>query len=496
MGMTEARVRRRLRWLGWFSAVGGLAAAAAGGLTWLEGRESLLSSEPPRRAAKLILPDQESTVALGLRLPLDLLRQAAERSIPATFRQTSEEGAETRYDLTIRRISGISLSEANGRLRATLALALDGTVGLGGGLASLLALDAKAIEAAAEVQVDFSISLDDGWCPVTQVAVTYRWTRTPRLEIIGGIWIGIEERVRAQVEGALRGLPEQIKTLLPCSEVREQALALWQPRSIKVQLPAAPPLHVSVHPQSVGLSELVVEPRGLRLVLGLRARTSISSASPGPLPATFLPPLHPLPEGSAERSGRLRLSIPVRAGYDMIRDWLMQEFGRRDIPVETPLGRATLRVREIFVYPSAPAIALAVTFDADLPGHWPDTKGRVVFSARPVLSQDGRSIRLTELQFARNLDSILWSAASIAFEQQIRDWLSDIAVYDMKDIMDGSMAELRRRLSDPAFTGGLRVTLTRPSLRLQQVVPENDALTILGAAEAGVEAEIATLPLP
>jgi hypothetical protein len=477
-------------------AAGLLAAAGAGGMAWLQGRESLLSSEPPRRAATLRLPDQESAVALGLRLPLYLLRQAAERTIPDTFRQTSEEGAHTRYDLTIRRTSGIALTEADGRLRATVTLALDGTVGLGGGLASLLSLDAKAIEAAAEAQVDVSIGLDDSWCPVTQVAVSYRWTRTPRLEVIGGVWIGIEERVRAQVEEALRGLPEQLKTLLPCEKVREQALALWQPRSIKVQLPAAPPLHVSVHPQSVGLSELVVEPRHLRLVLGLRARTSVSSASPGALPETFLPPLHPLPQGAAERNGRLRLSIPVRAGYDMIRDWLMQEFGRRDIPVDTPLGPATLRVRDIFIYPSAPAIALAVTFDADLPGHWPDTKGRVVFSAHPVLSQDGRSIRLTEPQFSRSLDSIVWSVASIAFEQQIRDWLSEIAVYDMTDVMDGAMAELRQRLSDPAFTGGLRVTLTRPSLRLQQVVPENDALTILGAAEAGVEAEITALPLP
>jgi hypothetical protein len=487
--------RRRQLWV-WSLAAGLLLAGIASGAVWLEGRESLLSNEPPRQAATLKLPDQESAVALGLRLPLDLLRQAAERTIPTTFRQTSEEGADSRYDLTIRRTSDIALSEVDGRLRATVALALDGTVGLGGGVASLLALDAKTVDAAAEVQADLGIALDNGWCPVTEVGATYRWTRTPRLELIGGIWISIEARVRAQVEEALRSLPEQLKKLLPCSQVREQALAFWQPRSITVQLPAAPPLHVGIHPQSVGLSELVAEPRDLRLVLGLRARTSISSKPPGPLPETFLPPLHPLPQGAAERSGRLRLSIPVRAGYDMIRDWLMKEFGGRDIPVATPLGPATLRVQEIFIYPSAPAIALAVTFSADLPGRWPDTKGRVVFSARPVLSQDGRSIRLTNLNFARSLDSVVWSVASIAFEQQIRDWLSNIAVYDLKDVMDGAMAELRKRLSDPTFTGGLRVTLIRPSLRLQQVVPENDALTILGAAEAGVEAEITALPLP
>ena len=456
----------------------------------------MLSGEPPRRAAALHLPSQESAVALGLRLPLDLLQGVAEQIIPAKFHQTSEEGADTRYDLTVTRTSRIKLTEYRGQLRATVALALNGTVGLGGGLASLLFFDAKAVEAAAEAQVDFTIGMDDGWCPVTQVAVSYRWTSTPRLEIFGGVWIDIEDRMRTQVEEALRGLPGQIKSLVPCGEVREQALALWQPRSVTVQLPAAPPLYVSIHPQSVGLSELVVDPRDVRLVLGLRARTSIASAPPGPLPATFLPPLRPLSHSATEHDGRLRLSIPVRAGYDMIRDWLMQEFGREDLAIETPLGPAKLRVRDIFVYPSAPALSLAVTFDADMPGHWPDTKGRVVVSARPVLSQDGRSIRLADLKFARSLDSMVWSMASIVFEQQIRNWLSKIAVYDMKDVMDGAMAELRQRLSDPAFTGGLRVSLTRPSLRLQQVVPENDALTILGAAEAGVEAEITTLPLP
>jgi hypothetical protein len=62
--------------------------------------------------------------------------------------------------------------------------------------------------------------------------------------------------------------------------------------------------------------------------------------------------------------------------------------------------------------------------------------------------------------------------------------------------MDGALAELQRRLSDPDFTGGLRVGLVRPSLRLERLVLENDALTVLGTAEAGLEAEIAALPLP
>lgn len=485
---------RRRQWV-WGAGFGAALLALAAGIAWLQGKDALLSDAPPRRAGVLALPPQDSAVALGLRLPFSLLGRAAERAVPAEFHLASEPGADTPYDIAIRR-GPIALAEAGGKLRVTLALEVDGTAGTGGGLARLLGLDRNPIDAAAAVQADLTVGLDDGWCPQVQVAVDYRWTRSPRLEIFGGVWIGIEERVRGQVAEALRGLPAQVDALLPCSAVREQALALWQPRSIPVQLPAAPPLYVGIAPQSAELSEVAVEARHLRLVLGLRARTTIASVPPPKAPPGFLPPLGSLPPGSAARQGRLRLSLPVRAGYDMIRDWLMREFGTRELPLETPLGTLKLRVQEIFVYPSDPAIAIDIRFAADLPGRWPDTAGRVMVSARPVLEAGGTRIRLEDITLGRDLDSWVWSLGTIAFEPQIRDWLAGAAVYDLKPVMDGALSELRRRLSDPAFTGGLKVNLTRPTLRLERVVPENDALTILGTAEAGVEAEVTALPLP
>jgi hypothetical protein len=471
--------------------------ASAGGLAaaWLDGREALLSADPERHAAALSLPEQESAAMLRLSLPLDLLRRAADDALPAAFHQVSEPNADTRYDLTIRRTTGFRLEEADGKLRARVSMAVNGTVGLAGAIANLLALGEKNVDAAADVAVDFEIGADERWCPSVGIVVHYAWTRTPRLELIGGLWIGIEERVRQQVETALRGLPDQLQKMLPCSVIREQALALWQPRSIPVQLPAAPPLYIRFQPQSIGLSEVSVEPQALRMMLGLRARTALSSARPPqPQPAS-LPPLDALPPQWSDRDGRLRLSLPIRAGY-MIRDWLMREFGGREIPFETALGTVQLKVRQIFLYPSAPAIAMAITFDAQLPGILPDTSGQVVLSARPVLSAGGTRVGLTDIRFSRNLDSALWSLATILLEQKIRDMLSDVAVYDLKDVMDGAVAELRRRLADPRQTGGLRVTLTRPGIRLEQVVAENDALTVLGTAEAGLEAEITALPIP
>jgi hypothetical protein len=460
----------------------------------MRGHDTLLASEPPRRATQLDLPAQESRVALQLRLPLDLLRKAVGRALPAELHLASEEGADTRYALTLRRTSDVVLEEINGRLSARVAVALSGTVGLGGGLADLLALGEKNIDAAAEVQADLGLTVDRDWCPAPEVAVSYRWTRSPRMEVVGGIWMDVEARVRAQVEEAVRGIPAQIAVLLPCGMVRERALALWDPRTIRVQLPAAPPLYVGIHPQAVGLGEIVARNDALQVTLGLRARTTVSSVAPKPAPPGFLPPLAAMPAGGS--SGRLRLSVPVRAGYDMIRDWLMREFGGRDISVETPLGTVQLRVKEIFLYPSAPAIALAITFSADLPGILPDTNGRVVFSGRPVLSQGGTRVGLEELRFARNLDSTVWSLATLLLERQLRKRIEALAVYDLQVVMDGALTELQHRLSDPDFTGGLRVSLVRPSMRLERMVLENDALTVLGTTEAGLEAEIAAIPLP
>ncbi|WP_424134968.1 DUF4403 family protein [Roseomonas chloroacetimidivorans] len=468
--------------------------AVVAGTAWVRGYDTLLASEPPRRATRLDLPPQESLVTLRLRLPLDLLREAAGRALPAELHLASEPGADTRYALTLRRTSDFLLEDANGRLRARVGVALDGTVGLGGSLADLLALGEKNIDVAAEVQADLSLAVDRDWCPRPEVTVSYRWTRNPRLEIVGGVWVNVEAQVRAQVEEALRNLPAQLEALLPCSTVRERALELWDPRNIRVQLPAAPPLYVGIHPQAVGIGEVVARNNALQVALGVRARTTVSSAAPKSTPPGFLPPLESLPaEG---RNGRLRLSVPIRAGYDMIRDWLMREFAGRDIPVETPLGTVQLRVKEIFLYPSAPSIALAVTFSADLPGTWLDTAGRVVFSGRPVLSQGGTRVGLKDLRFARDIDSAVWSLATLLLERPLRERIEALAVYDLQEVMDGALAEIRRRLSDPDFTGGLRVGLVRPSMRLERMVPENDALTVLGTAEAGLEAEIAALPVP
>jgi len=463
---------------------GGIHAAA-----WYRTGNALLLQEPPRRAARLELPAQESEAALRLRVPFGLLREAADRALPREFSQEGE-GDGTRYNLTVRRAGDFVLSEVDGRLRASVPLTVDGSVGLSGGLAGLLSLAVKKFEAAADVRADLGLTMDAAWCPSATVAVDYRWTRSPRLEIIGGVWIGIESRVREQVEAALRELPGQLRELLPCGRVQETVRQLWRTHSIPIQLPAAPPLHVQVQPLAAGVSELAVRPDHLRLALALRARTAVSSrpaprAAPGPLP--------PLRDFQG-RGGRLRLSIPIRAGYDMIRDWLVREFGGRDIPFEIAGRQVLARVREITVYPSAPSIAVAITFDARMPGFLPDTSGRVVLAARPVMEGGGTRIRLADLRFARELDSLLWSAVSLAFQEQIREQLSAVAVYDLDGIMKGALAELRRRLSDPAMTGGVRISLGNPVLRLERVVAENDALAVLGTAEAFVEGEITALP--
>ncbi|WP_241665604.1 DUF4403 family protein [Teichococcus oryzae] len=486
--------RSRRRWFTLLVLPALVVAGVAGAYVWLQNRDLLLTGDPPRRSTTLELPAQESLAALRFSLPFELLRRAAEQALPAEIRQAGEGGG-TRYELTARRTGGFVLSEVDGRLRATVPLAVNGTAGLSGGLARMLSLGEKNIDAAAEVSADLRLSLDEGWCPAVEVAVSYRWTRSPRIELLGGVWLNVEDQVRGPISEALATLPAQLRTIIPCGKVREAALELWQPQSIKVQLPAAPPLHIGIEPQAVGLSEMAVEQDAIRIVLALRARTTVSSEPPKKAQPGFLPPLRQLPD-RADRGGRLRLSVPVRAGYDMIRDWLMAEFGNKDLPFETRIGTVTLRLRDLFIYPSNPAIALAVTFSADLPGLLPDTTGRVVISARPALDQGGTRIRLEDLRFTRDLDSALWSLATLVLEPQIRAALSDLAVYDLRDVMQNGLAELGRRLSDPEFTGGLRVTLTEPRLQLRQVVPEADALTVLGTAEAGISAEVTALPIP
>ncbi|MDJ0388013.1 DUF4403 family protein [Roseomonas sp. E05] len=460
------------------------------GVRWYQGHDLLLSQAPERRASRLALPARESGVALPLDVPFALIHDTAGRLLPEAFSDAGEaEG--TRYRYTVRRTRGITLSRAeDGDLRVTTSLVVNGDAGLSGGLAELLALGAKNFDAAADVQADLALSLDENWCPTVGLDVAYQWTKSPRLEVIGGVWVNVEERVRGRVDAALRDLPRLLREAMPCDAIRRQMQEAWRNYDIPVQLPAAPPLHVLVHPLSLGLSGLAVEQDRLRLGLALQARTAVSATGGGMPPAGPLPPLRRVPD----RNGRLQLSIPIRAGYDMIRDWLMEQFGRRDIPFEVAGQQGRLRIQEIFLYPSAPAVVAAIRFTVDLPGTLFDTSGRVTLSARPVVERGGTRIRLAEIRFARDVDSLLWSAATLAFEAQIRARIAEIAVYDLRQGMADALKALQRTLSDPARTGGVRLTLSRPSLRLEQVVPEADALTVLGTAEATVSAELRTLP--
>ncbi|ONG51795.1 hypothetical protein BKE38_15630 [Pseudoroseomonas deserti] len=483
-------------WKAW-ARLSGLAASLAlwgavlwTGQAWYQERDARLTGDPPRRAAQLTLPPRDSEGSVRLRIPFAVLQQAAERDLPAEFSQ-SGEGDGTRYSFTLRRTAPIRFRAVDGQLRATTSLQVNGQAGLTGGVASLLGLDAKNFDAAADIEAEIQATLDADWCPAVAVRVGYQWSKAPRLEIIGGVWVGIEERVRALVDEALRNLPQTLKDNIPCERLREAAAEQWRRHDIPVQLPAAPPLLVQIEPQALGSSELAVEPNHLRLVLALQARTAVTErAAATPARQIFLPPLRQVPD----RDGRIALSIPIRAGYDMIRDWIMREFGHQDIPVQLGGVTAVFRVQALTVYPSDPNIALAVEFSAALPGRVLNTTGRVIFTAKPVVEQRGSQVRLTDIQFARDFDNPLWSLATATFEDRIRAALSDVAVYDLKDIIAGALTELRRRLADPAVTGRLRVTLTRPALRLERLVMENDALTVLGTAEAGIEAEVTALP--
>ncbi|MXP64475.1 DUF4403 family protein [Roseomonas sp. M0104] len=460
------------------------------GVRWYQGHDLLLSQAPERRASRLTLPARESAMALPLRIPFPLIRDTAERLLPESFSDAGESEG-TRYRYTVRRTSGLALSRTEeGRLRVTTSLVVNGDAGLSGGLAELLALGTKNFDAAAEVQADLGVALGEDWCPEVGVDVAYRWTKSPRLEVIGGVWVNVEGQVRGRVDAALRDLPRLLREAIPCDAIRRQMQDAWRNYDVPVQLPAAPPLHVQVHPLGLGLSGLAVEQDHLRLGLALQARTAVAATAGGMAPAGALPPLRRVPD----RNGRLQLSIPVRAGYDMIRDWLMEQFGKRDIPFEVAGWKGTLRIREIFLYPSAPAVVASIGFTVDLPGALLDTAGRVTLSARPVVERGGTRIRLTDIHFARDVDSLLWSAATLVLEAPIRARLAEVAVYDLRGGIADALKALQKTLADPERTGGVRLALSKPSLRLERVVPENDALTVLGAAEATVSAELTTLP--
>ena len=309
------------------------------------------------------------------------------------------------------------------------------------------------IEASARPQLgrDWSLDLDfsDG----------FRWGEPPVLQVMGReipLAKYAEPRIRSQLAVVRSHALAAARRL----DLQDKAGEAWRHAFEPIQLSDSPSVWLQMNPQSVSFAGMRANSRTLRGSISLSGTAeTIVGQNPQAVPATPLPPL----DQGVSGPGTFDVILPVRIGYDVLKDRLAQA-----IAAMPPL--AGISVRDVDVYPSSGklVIGLRVAKAADTDpaaGKW------VYLSAAVQVDAGGRAVGLSSVGIMTNDEGLAPLIEPIAAQLGSKVNVDYGIAYD--NLLNAANAKLNRALKD-----GFRMEGQLSSAALQNVHLPADGLVI------------------
>jgi hypothetical protein len=494
-----------------------------------------LSQAPERLALVPSVPEATSSLELRLILPTATLTAALDRAMPDAHRlagtqrvcidvrakvseevarqlggdlgrllgdlagEVAREAAGTQsgqlcqdvdYDLTIRRNGTPAVRSTGAALEVVLPIAVEGRAGFPGDLARSLGFDARALRGAMDAVARISGDLDRDWCPRLVTEADFRWTDRAQLEIVDGTWIDIDAPAGAELR---RRIAEGIALLdqsLGCDLLRAPLAAEWREIDIPLPLPdTGEAAHLHLRPVGAGFSGIDYGTDRISAALRIDAVTEVRAGPPGAARPLSLPPLERIDRGA----DRVDINLPVRLPYETLTTELNRRLAGRVFTGPTPAGAARVTVEEVTLYPSGDRLAAGLRFTADFDARLLDATGWAWLAARPVLSDDGRRIRLEDVALTRQVDNELWALLSGLFNDQIAAELARASDLSLDEPIAAAREQLALALQDLEATSGLSVSLADPEIALTALVPAAEALEAVARFRTRAEVTILSL---
>ncbi|MNR28057.1 hypothetical protein D3C85_1453610 [compost metagenome] len=154
-----------------------------------------------------------------------------------------------------------------------------------------------------------------------------------------------------------------------------------------------------------------------------------------------------------------------------------------------------MQLQDFEFFPSGERVAVGVQFQAEAPTGIFDTRGTVWILAKPQVSPDGKSLRLSDIAIHRKIDNEALKVLTAIFEGQINNAITEAAYYDLRKDEQAIISSLQNAVSDPSKTSGVKLTITEPSIQFGRIAVEESALSVEGIFKAGWNAEVQEVKL-
>jgi hypothetical protein len=314
-------------------------------------------------------------------------------------------------------------------------------------------------EASATVEAEAHPVLNRDWSLDLNFSDGFRWSEPPVLHVMGReipLANYAEPRIRSQLAVVRSHALAAARHL----DLHDKAATAWRHAFEPIQLSDNPQVWLQMTPQSVSFAGVRADARVLRGSLELSGTAeTIVGQNPPAVTATGLPSLG----RDVSAPGAFDVILPVRIGYDVIKDKLTQTIGAM-------APAAGISVREVNVYPSSGklVIGLRVAKKSDTDpgaGKWAYLTGAIQVDA------DGHAIQLSDVAVTTNDEGLAPLIDPIAAQLGSKVNIDYGIAYD--NLLNAANAKLSRPLKD-----GFRMEGHLASGKLEKIYLPADGVVI------------------
>jgi hypothetical protein len=309
------------------------------------------------------------------------------------------------------------------------------------------------IEAAARPQLTRDWSLD------LNFSDGFHWSEPPVLHILGRE-IALARYAEPRIRTQLSHVRERALAAARRLDLHDKAAKAWRDAFEPIELSDNPQIWLQLTPQNAAFAGVRADSSVLRgsLELSGSAETFVGQQPPA-VTATALPPLG----RDVSEPGTFDVILPVRIGYDMLKDKITQA-------ITAIAPAAGMSVRDVEVYPSAGKLVIglhvAKASDTDAnAGQWVYLTGAIQVDA------DGHAARLSDLAVATDDEGV--AAAINPLVAQLRDQLKVDYGVAYENLLNAANAKLTRPLKD-----GFRMEGRLSSAKLEKLYLPADGVVI------------------
>ena len=451
-----------------------------------------------------------TSLSLPVRVSIEDLRSLLERELPRTMSGTegiSLSGVRDEEIVWSMNRSSIGLTVDNGRLRASTTIS--GTVRLRGEVRPFGPDFSVSVDLSTAAHLWIRPTLAANWRIQSNVEASARVERADLGTPLGPISVrGQSQRAVDRLVGSLTSrLNERIANDDSLSELGRQ---LWEGSHRTLNVATEPPTWVVLTPARVGATQVRTNNEGVGFEVSVTGSTAlVIGEQPAQQAAGGLPELYVSEEQS---EGEIELALPVFAEWEALDAAIANRVRTRPVVHQGRSGVVT--VHEISVSGGEDGALLVLASVSLEPTGWINRvlsfvglaetlKGQVVeMSAVPVLSEDGRSVRLSGVDMAVSSSALLEAVARTytwLTDQTIESLVEQNAIVDLERQLED--AEIKAQSSLDEVTEGLRdrglvvnVDL-RPVTRLSSLTVQPDGLSVNVCAGADIYAQLHLLEL-